>query len=127
MPTLTNDHAELIIKAVVYERKADVVVLTLSTGAFVGVPRRVIPGLADAEPAKLKDLTVMTGGDVVWSDAVDSGVHLDQIVSLAIGDALLRRLGARAFASTRTPKRAAASRSNGAKGGRPRKKASTAA
>jgi hypothetical protein len=71
----------------------------------------------------MRDLSITPGGEGLWSDTVDDGVLLEQLLVLAAGEAILATIGARINASKKSPARAAASRSNGAKGGRPRKSA----
>jgi len=111
------------IVSVRFDRKRDVVVVHLSTGAALVVPRSLIPGFAHADPAALRDLTINSGAESLWSDRVDDGVLLEQLLEIAAGSRTLIALGGRLAGRIRTPARAAASRANGAKGGRPRKAA----
>ena len=110
------------IRSAHYDRKADMIVAELSTGAVLAVPRRVIRGFAGWR-AKLSDLSVTPGAEGLWSDAADDGVLLEQLVVLAAGEAVVGSVGARINASKKSPARAAASRANGARGGRPPKRA----
>jgi hypothetical protein len=111
------------IRAANYDRKTDTIRAELSTGATLSVPRQAIPGFELASPASLADISITPGGEGLWSDTVDDGVLLEQLLVFAAGETLLGRLGARLNASKKSPARAAASRTNGAKGGRPRKTA----
>lgn len=111
------------IKAARYDQRSDAVVATLSTGATLTVPRRAVPGFAKVSPRRLSDLAITPGGEGLWSDSVDDGVLLEQLLVQAAGETTLGTIGARINASKRSPARAAASRANGAKGGRPRKSA----
>lgn len=106
-----------------FDETADAIVAELSTGASISVPRSAIPGFAQAEPKQLSDVAVTPGNEGLWSDTVDDGVLLEQLLVLAAGEATLGTLGARINAAKKTPARAAASRANGSKGGRPRKDA----
>jgi hypothetical protein len=108
---------------VCYDKRVDSVICRLSTGVALTVPRKVIPGFAKVRPAQLTDLAILPGRESIWSDAVDGGVLLEQLLVLTAGESTLGSIGARINASKRTPARAAASRANGAKGGRPRKSA----
>ena len=87
------------------------------------VPRKKVPGFAKATPRGLMDLAITPGGEGLWSDSVDDGVLLEQMLALAVGEMTLGTIGARINAAKKSPARAAASRANGAKGGRPRRPA----
>lgn len=111
------------IKSARYDRRADSIVAELSTGSVLMVPRKRVPGFIKAGPRDLADVTITPGGEGLWSDLVDDGVLLEQLLVLAAGEAVLGTIGARINAAKKSPARAAASRANGAKGGRPRKSA----
>jgi hypothetical protein len=118
-----RERAATKICAAHFDEAGDAIVAELSTGASISVPRSAIPGFAQVEPKQLADVSVTPGSEGLWSDAVDDGVLLEQLLVLAAGEAMLGTLGARINAGKKTPARAAASRANGAKGGRPRKDA----
>lgn len=111
------------IRGARYDSKRDLVIAELSTGATLAVPRRSIPGFARARSRSMSDLHVTPGAEGLWSDTIDDGVLLEQLIVLAAGERTVGSIGARLNASKRSPARAAASRANGAKGGRPRKTA----
>lgn len=111
------------IRAARYDSKHDLVIAELSTGATLAVPRLAIPGFARARSRSISDLHVTPGAEGLWSDAVDDGVLLEQLIVFAAGERTVGSIGARINASRKSPARAAASRANGAKGGRPRKTA----
>jgi hypothetical protein len=111
------------IRAAVYDKGGDAVVVDLSTGATLAVPRRAIPGFAKASARDLTDIAITPGGEGIWSDVADDGVLLEQLLVFAAGEAMLGTIGARINAAKKSPARAAASRANGIKGGRPRKSA----
>lgn len=111
------------IKSASYDRRGDSIIAKLSTGAVLIVPRKKVPGFAKAAPRHIADLAITSGGEGLWSDSVDDGVLLEQMLVLAAGEAMLGTIGARINAAKRSPARAAASRVNGAKGGRPKKTA----
>jgi hypothetical protein len=106
-----------------YDPDDDAIVAVLSTRATLSVPRGVIPGFAKRSPKILTDVAITPGREGLWSDAADDGVLLEQLLVLAAGEATLGTIGARINASKKSAARAAASRANGTKGGRPRKSA----
>jgi hypothetical protein len=108
------------IRVARYDRQRDAIEAELSTGAMLVVPRSLILGFAKAGPQLLADLEITPGGEGLWSNAVDDGVLLEQLLVIAAGDVTLGTIGARINASKTSPARAAASRANGAKGGRPK-------
>jgi len=57
----------------------------------------------------------------LWSDLADDGVLLELLLIIVAGKEMLGTIGARINASKKSAARAAASRKNGIKGGRPRK------
>ena len=105
-----------------YDAEHDAVVTDLSTGSTLIVPRHAIPGFAKAEPVALADISINPGAESLWSDTVDDGVLLDQLLEIAAGSEHIKTLGGRISGRSRTPAKAAAARANGAKGGRPSKK-----
>ncbi|HEY0395074.1 MAG TPA: hypothetical protein VGD01_11325 [Candidatus Elarobacter sp.] len=107
------------IRSASYERKSDALVVALSTGVTLAVPRTLIPGFMNAEPAALADVTIDPGSESLWSDTVDDGVLLEQLVQIAAGDELLQFLGGRIAGRRRSEAKANAARANGVKGGRP--------
>jgi hypothetical protein len=110
------------IVAATYDRRRDMIRVDLSTGATLSVPRRLILGFAKAKPNQLADLEISFGREGLWSDTIDDGVLLEQLVVIAAGEPVLGVIGARINGSKKSEARAAASRLNGVKGGRPRKK-----
>ncbi|HEX3465979.1 MAG TPA: hypothetical protein VHS78_18165 [Candidatus Elarobacter sp.] len=102
-----------------YERRRDALSVDLSTGVSLVVPRVLIPGFAKAPPSAVADVAIDPGSESLWSDTVDDGVLLEQLVEIAAGDELLQVLGGRIAGRRRSVAKANAARANGAKGGRP--------
>lgn len=119
----TRERTATKIKSAHYDRREDAIVAKLSTGAVLIVPRKRVLGFAAAPPRSLVDLAITPGGEGLWCDSIDDGVLLEQMLVLAAGETTLGTIGARINAAKKSPARAAASRANGMKGGRPRKSA----
>jgi len=120
-----REREKLATKIVVatYDQRHDMIRVELSTGATLSVPRRSIPGFAKAKPSQLADLEIMPARETLWSETVDDGVLLEQLIVIAFGAQTLGELGGQINGAKKSPARAAASRLNGVKGGRPRKTA----
>lgn len=106
-----------------YDAKTDAIVVDLSTGVALIVPRKKIAGFAKAAPSDLTDLKIDADAESIWSDTVDDGVLLEQLIEITAGSEDLAAFSARVLGRRKTPARAAASRANGKKGGRPPKHA----
>jgi hypothetical protein len=111
------------ILAARYDAKTDMLAVNLSTGVALIVPRKKITGFAKAAPSDLSDLKIDVGAESLWSDTVDDGVLLEQLIEITAGSEDLAAFSGRILGRRKTPARAAASRANGKKGGRPRKNA----
>ena len=103
-----------------FDLKRDAILITLSTGSEISVPRRAIIGLDKRNPADLADLHVQSPGFSLWSKQSDTGVLLETLLEVAAGPSLIS-IAAAIVASHKSPAKAAAARQNGRKGGRPRK------
>ena len=104
-----------------YDRPTGRIVMELRNGYLYGFPTISIPELAKASAKQLAAVEVSPGG---------FGLHWEELdADLSVSGLLLSSLGrkekltelARLAGRTKTPAKAAASRANGAKGGRPRK------
>lgn len=105
--------------AVHYRPRPDVIVLEMRSGATVMLPRKLIPFLGDKPKAVAAGATLSPAGTSLWFDAADLHYSVVGLIREVLGlDVQQRRAGA-----ARSPAKAAASRANGAKGGRPRKTA----
>jgi hypothetical protein len=107
------------IVAVVFDSAGDRIVAELSTGATIWVPRRAIPAFGAVKPKDLTDLAVDAAGYSIWSSTADVGLQIEGLIEAASGVAV-RDLAARTLGRSKSSAKAAASRANGAKGGRPR-------
>jgi hypothetical protein len=96
-------------------------VLLFASSADVSIPIAWLgPPWTTATKRRLENVTLQLGGSCVWWDDLDDGFVLDEVLPAALGMKPAAMLARRARGIS-TPKKAAAARSNGRKGGRPRK------
>ena len=103
-----------------YLRAQDAVIVRLSTGALVQLPRKSVPALKAVQPKDLSLAEIGPAGATIWLEPGDVGVDLEDMLLAAAGANALKAAGARALGSVTSLKKAAAARSNGKRGGRPR-------
>lgn len=94
-----------------FDRRSGRVMIALNTGAVVGFPLSVLPGLEAASAADLRRIKVEGGGYGLRVESLDADISVPQLLADQLGSTLMKR------ALSRT----AASRANGRLGGRPRK------
>ena len=107
-----------------YDRRLKRVLVTLGSGLVVGFRPADVQGLEQATVADLTEIEISPSGLGLYFRTVDADVYLPALLGGAFGSkrwlaAILGSAGGKARTSTKV----AASRTNGAKGGRPRKQA----
>lgn len=109
-----------------YDRRTSRVVVSLNTGVQVAFPTALAEGLAGASPEDLADIEISPAGLGLHWPKLDADVYVPALLQGVFGSKswMARHLGA-AGGRARSPAKAAASRENGRKGGRPRKNAAT--
>jgi len=103
----------------IYDRRADTLDLTLRKGITVSLPRAQIAELADAAPADVATISIQPGGDGISFRKLNVDIYVPGLLADELGPVLARALGRRSKGKT-SDKKAAASRLNGLKGGRPK-------
>ena len=108
--------------AVRYDQRLRRVLVTLGSGLMVGFRPADVQGLERATVTDLSEIEISPSGLGLRFPSVDADVYLPALLGGAFGSErwMAAKLG-EAGGKARTPTKVAAARSNGAKGGRPRK------
>jgi hypothetical protein len=116
---LEDERSQLASAAdVQYHGESDTISLRMQSGIRIAIPRKLVDELAGASGATLeKELAVGVGGDVVSVPSLDVDIAVPGLLRDLLGFNIQRRGG-----QARSEAKAAASRANGTKGGRPPKK-----
>jgi hypothetical protein len=104
-------------RSVTYDIRRNAFVLTMHSGVEVRIPLTTISELRGASNKQLQNVTVGIGGDVLESDELDAHIFIPGLLRDVFGLNEGQRNGGRSISSVK----AAASRTNGRLGGRPRK------
>lgn len=104
-----------------YARVSGRVVMELSNGYLFGFPTKALPSFDKATAKQLAAVEVSPGGMGLHWEELDVDLEVAALVLHSSGRAAKARELARTAGSVKNPAKAAASRANGAKGGRPRK------
>lgn len=102
-----------------YNRKVDALDLTLRKGIAVSIPRKQIRELVNADPADLLGVEIQPGGDGISFRKIDVDIYVPGLLADELGTIFAKALGHKTRGRS-SKKKAAASRANGRKGGRPR-------
>lgn len=104
--------------SVQYKRETDEIDLRMRSGITLRIPRRLIKELTNASETRFQhELVLGIGGDAISVPSLDVDIAVSGLLRDLLG-LNIQRLGGQA----RSQAKAAASRANGSKGGRPHKK-----
>lgn len=100
-----------------YDHGNDRIVIELTNGCAFAFPPRLVQGLQDASPDQLAQVSIGSGIGLHW-DELDVDITVSGLMNGVLGTT--RWMASQAGRVT-SPAKAAAARSNGKLGGRPRK------
>lgn len=105
-----------------YDPGSERLIVSIHNGVELAIPVRLIQELADADPADLAEIEITPAGLGLHWPRIDADVYVPGLLSGVFGTRrwMAQLLGAQGGRSSSAAK-AAAARTNGAKGGRPRK------
>lgn len=106
--------------AATYRREDDMIVIELGTGVEIAIPRRLLQGVEKATPAQAADIQIDDFGSTLRWKSLDVDHYVPRLIDGVFGTRQwmgeIGRKGGKAVSAAK----AAASRANGLKGGRPR-------
>ena len=105
------------IESIRYDRRSDRFELAMQSGINLSIPRSRIEEFEDIAADALEQVQVGLGGDVIEHDDLDIHIYAPGLFRDILGLNIGQRKGGR----SRSKVKIAASRANGAAGGRPRK------
>jgi hypothetical protein len=105
-----------------YDHRRDTIVVRMNNEAQLTIPRRLLQGLREATSAELRGGEVADAGTALTWPALDADFTVLSLLRGVYGGRRWMSELARHAGATTSPAKAAASRRNGRKGGRPRTK-----
>ena len=105
-----------------YDATRDAIDLRFRSGGSMTIPRQIVPCLNDVPASALGEISVSPAGDALSWPSLDVAVYVPGLVERAFGTRLFARATGQRGGQRRSKAKATAARTNGAKGGRPRKR-----
>lgn len=105
-------------KSARYDRKLGRVVVALSNGCTFAFPPHLAQGLEDANDEQLAELEILGAGYGLHWEALDVDLSIPGLLAGLFGT---KAYMARRAGQTKSPAKSAAARTNGLKGGRPKR------
>jgi hypothetical protein len=104
-----------------YDDAGKRVLVELTSGFLFGIPLAQLPEIASAPRSSLAAVEVIGAGNILHWESLDADYSVPALLVSAMGSVRAAKEFARMGGRARTDAKAAASRANGKKGGRPRK------
>jgi len=107
-----------------YDAKSRKIVVSLANGVDLAFPPAIAEGLEEARASQLGQIEVTAAGTGIHFPKLSTDLYVPGLIEGAMGSRkwMAARLGTQG-GRARTPQKAAASRENGKRGGRPKKPA----
>jgi hypothetical protein len=104
-----------------YHAQDDAIAIKLATGVEIKIPRKLLQGLERATPAQLGEVEILGPGDSLHWESLDVDHYVPSLIEGVFGNRRWMSEIGKIGGAARTDAKRAAARSNGQKGGRPRK------
>jgi Protein of unknown function (DUF2442) len=112
-----------IAQAARYDSRRGLIVITLEGGCEFAFPVALAEGLADAPRSKLRKIKISPNGLGLHWPLLDADLYVPGLIEGAFGSRRWMQQIGKLGGSSRNSVKAAASRENGKRGGRPKEKA----
>ncbi len=106
-----------------YRASSDTVAIKLHSGVEIIIPRKLLQGLESAKAADVRKIEIWGHGSGVHWPRLDVDHYVPSLIEGVFGNRRWMSAIGKKGGAKRSDAKAAASRKNGQKGGRPRKKA----
>lgn len=109
--------------AALYRAKDDVIAIKLATGVELAIPRKLLQGLANADPRDVAQIEIEDAGVSLHWEALDVDHYVPGLIDGVFGTRKWMSEAGKIGGLSRSEAKVRAARTNGRKGGRPRKRA----